>query len=117
MGDADELETVFVNLLDNAVKYSGGEPRISIRARKTAMNSRVAILVRDQGIGLQLGELKRIFKRFYRASDPAALGVRGTGLGLFIVRSIVKRHGGRVTAESRGAGRGTTFLVQLPLAK
>ncbi|HMO80574.1 MAG TPA: HAMP domain-containing sensor histidine kinase [Pyrinomonadaceae bacterium] len=117
LGDADELETVFVNLLDNAVKYSGGEPRISIRAKKAAMNSRVAVLVRDQGIGLQLADLRRIFKRFYRASDPAARDVRGTGLGLYIVRSIVERHGGRVTAESKGAGRGTTFLVQLPLAE
>lgn len=117
LGDADELETVFVNLLDNAVKYSGGEPRISIRAKKAAMNSRVAVLVRDQGIGLQLGDFRRIFKRFYRASDPAARDVRGTGLGLYIVRSLVERHGGKVTAESKGAGRGTTFLVQLPLAK
>lgn len=117
LGDADELETVFVNLLDNAVKYSGGEPRISIRAKKAAMNSRVAVLVRDQGIGLQLADLRRIFKRFYRASDPAAREVRGTGLGLYIVRSIVERHGGKVTAESKGAGRGTTFLVQLPLAE
>ncbi len=116
LGDAEELESVFVNLLDNAVKYSGDDPQISIRTSKSGLNKRVAILVRDKGIGLQSGEHKRIFRRFYRASDPSAREVRGTGLGLFIVKSIVEKHGGRISAESKGSGRGSTFLVQLPLA-
>lgn len=116
MGDADELETVFINLLDNAVKYSGKGPRISVRIRKTGLNNRVAVIVKDQGIGMELADLKRIFRRFYRVPSQEARQARGTGLGLFIVRSIVEKHGGKITAESKGAGRGSTFLVQLPLA-
>ena len=60
---------------------------------------------------------KRIFKRFYRMHGPLATRVKGMGLGLFIVRSVARRHGGRAWAESAGPGRGSTFIVQLPLAK
>ena len=61
-------------------------------------------------------ELKRIFKRFYRVGDPAAKGTKGTGLGLSIVKAIVEKHGGKIRADSKGEGRGTTFLIQLPEA-
>jgi two-component system, OmpR family, sensor histidine kinase SenX3 len=66
-------------------------------------------------VGISAGELKRIFKRFYRIPGAVAARVKGTGLGLFIVRSVVARHGGKVFAESEGPGRGSTFTVQLPL--
>jgi signal transduction histidine kinase len=115
LGDADELRTVFVNLLDNAVKYSGDDKKISIRTKRTSLNNKVDVFIRDNGIGIPAPELKRVFKRFYRVSDEAAKGAKGTGLGLAIVRSIIAKHGGRIRADSKGPMRGTTFVVQLPL--
>lgn len=115
LGDAEDLLTVFINLLDNAVKYSGPDRRISIRTKRSALNNKVDIFIRDNGIGIAAGELKRVFKRFYRVSDETVRDKKGTGLGLAIVRSIVERHGGRVRADSKGEGRGSTFVVQLPL--
>ena len=70
--------------------------------------------VKDQGPGIPKTELKRVFKRFYRVPGPLASRVKGTGLGLYIVRSVAKRHGGRAWAESEGPGRGSTFVLQLP---
>lgn len=116
IGDLDELRTVFINLLDNAVKYSGDDKKISIRVKRSALNSRIDIFIRDNGIGMPVTELKRIFKRFYRVGDPAAKGTKGTGLGLSIVKAIVEKHGGKIRADSKGEGRGTTFLIQLPEA-
>ena len=115
-GDPGELQTVFVNLLDNAVKYSGEEKKISIRTKKSPLNNKIDILLKDNGIGIPASELKRIFKRFYRVTGPAAKDAKGTGLGLAIVKSIIEKHGGKITAESKGHGRGTTFLIQLPAA-
>ena len=76
----------------------------------------VAVRVKDQGVGIPNTELKRIFRRFYRVPGTLAMRVKGTGLGLFIVRSIVEKHGGRAFAESDGAGHGSTFTIQLPSA-
>ncbi|MBX3290673.1 MAG: HAMP domain-containing histidine kinase [Acidobacteria bacterium] len=115
LGDERDLESAFMNLLDNAVKYSGDEPRISIRVRKTGLGNRLAIRIRDNGIGISGSELKRIFKRFYRSPEAPATGAKGTGLGLFIVKGIIERHGGTVSADSKGTGRGSTFLIELPL--
>lgn len=115
-GDESELQTVFVNLLDNAVKYSGEEKKISVRTKKSSLNNKIDILLKDNGIGIPTAELKRIFKRFYRVTGPAAKEAKGTGLGLAIVKSIIEKHGGKITAESKGPGRGTTFLIQLPAA-
>ncbi len=116
MGDAAELQTAFINLLDNAIKYSSGAPKISIRTKKGPMNKRVDIFFKDHGIGIPSADLKRIFKRFYRVANPSGAEKKGTGLGLFIVKSIVEMHGGKVSAQSRGEGLGTTFLVQLPIS-
>ena len=115
MGDEAELRTAFVNLLENAVKYSRDEPKISIRLKKAKNNRSVEIFIKDNGVGIQSSELKRIFKRFYRVVEPTSADTRGTGLGLFIVKSIIERHGGRVSAQSRGDGLGSTFLVKLPI--
>lgn len=115
VGSEADLRTAFSNLLDNAVKYSGNEPKISVRVKKAALKNKAEIVIKDQGLGIPPADLKRIFKRFYRVPEGAAAQTRGTGLGLFIVQSIVKRHGGRVSAQSRGEGTGSTFLVQLPL--
>lgn len=116
LGDHDLLQTVFLNLLDNAVKYSGEEKKITVRVKASSIRNTVEVYVRDSGFGIPTGEVKRIFKRFYRASEGKAKRVKGTGLGLFIVNSIVRRHGGKVRAESKGEGRGSTFVVQLPRA-
>ncbi|HEY2865843.1 MAG TPA: HAMP domain-containing sensor histidine kinase [Pyrinomonadaceae bacterium] len=109
-GDRDEIQTAFKNLLDNAVKYSGVEPKISVRIKPSPLG-RADVFIKDNGIGIAPTDLKRIFKRFYRAS---ATKTKGTGLGLSIVQAIIVRHGGRVGAESKGEGKGSTFWVQLP---
>ncbi len=116
MGDAADLQTALINLLDNALKYSSDSPKISIRTKKASMNKRVDIFIKDNGIGIPSADLKRVFKRFYRVKNPSGGEPKGTGLGLFIVKSIVERHGGKVSAQSRGEGLGTTFLVQLPIS-
>jgi signal transduction histidine kinase len=113
-GDAAELQTAFTNLLDNAVKYSSAEPRISVRIKKSG-EKKVQIFIKDNGIGLEPGEMKRVFKRFYRVSNVSTQEKKGTGLGLFIVKSIIERHGGKVWADSKGESKGSTFIVQLPL--
>ena len=113
LGNPEELRTVVFNLFDNAVKYSGEQREIVVDVRTPDMD-KVLLSVRDLGIGIPRSELKRIFNRFYRATNPLAGQVKGTGLGLFIVRSIARRHGGDVYAESEGEGRGSTFTVRLP---
>jgi two-component system, OmpR family, sensor histidine kinase SenX3 len=112
-GDIDELRAAFSNLLDNAVKYSDDEVRVSVSV-STLDEKRVAVRVADEGIGIPNAQLKRIFKRFYRVPGRFMARVKGTGLGLFIVHSVVQKHGGRVFAESRGLGHGSTFTVHLP---
>ena len=113
-GDAEELQTAFVNLLDNAIKYSNGEPKISIRTKTSALNNKVDILIKDTGMGIPPGELKRVFRRFHRVPGENGARTKGTGLGLAIVKAIIEKHGGRVRAQSRGPGHGSTFVVQLP---
>jgi signal transduction histidine kinase len=112
-GDADELRAAISNLLDNAVKYSDQEVLITA-AVSVVDEKRVAVEISDRGIGIPRAQLKQIFKRFYRAPGHFMRRFKGTGLGLFIVRSIVKKHGGRAFAESEGEGRGSTFTIQLP---
>ncbi len=115
-GDAAELQTVFTNLLDNAVKYSMDAPRISVRV-KSADDDKVQVFVKDSGIGIAPAEIKRIFKRFYRVANLSTQEKKGTGLGLFIVKAVVKKHGGKIWVDSRGEGKGSTFIVQLPKKK
>jgi two-component system, OmpR family, sensor histidine kinase SenX3 len=115
IGDADELKAAVSNLIDNAVKYSEGSPSISISLQETADNSRLALKVADRGAGISPHELKRVFRRFYRIHGMS-VRAKGSGLGLFIVRSVAKRHGGKAFAESEGAGRGSTFTILLPRA-
>jgi signal transduction histidine kinase len=113
LGDSEELRAAVSNVLDNAVKYSGDQVDISVRL-DTPDEKLVTLSVRDQGVGIPAGELKRIFKRFYRVSNRSLSHVKGTGLGLFIVRAIARKHGGRVFAESEGEGRGTRVVMELP---
>ncbi len=112
--DRDRLDQVFENLIGNAVKYSpnGGEVRVIVRK----VDGEVHIAITDEGIGISRDELDRIFNLFYRSPDPRAGHVGGLGLGLYISREIVTRHGGRLWAESSERG-GSTFHVSLPLAE
>ncbi len=112
-GDPEELHTAVTNLLDNAVKYSPDGVHISVQL-SVPDEANVVLRVRDRGVGIPQNELKRIFKRFYRVRQRGRSRVKGTGLGLFIVRSIAKNHGGRVFAQSDGAGKGTTVTLELP---
>ena len=113
--DMEEVQAAIANLIDNAVKYSGAEVHIQVEM-ESVDGKYVAVRVRDQGAGIAKGELKQIFKRFYRVPGVHGARVKGTGLGLYIVRSVAKRHGGRVWAESDGPGQGSTFVLQLPIS-
>jgi two-component system sensor histidine kinase SenX3 len=114
--DFDEVRAAVSNLIDNAVKYSGSDVRVGVEIER-AEGKYVSVRVRDQGPGIPSGELKQVFKRFYRVPGALASRVKGTGLGLYIVRSVAKRHGGRAWAESEGLGHGSTFILQLPAEK
>jgi signal transduction histidine kinase len=112
-GDPEELRTAVANLLDNAIKYSGEQVDVSIRL-ETPDEKHVRLSVQDHGVGIPPAELKSVFKRFYRVSNRSLAHIKGTGLGLFIVRAIAKKHGGRAFAQSQGEGHGTTVVLELP---
>lgn len=115
-GDAGDLQVIFTNLLDNAVKYSGDEVKIRVLLEITE-DAKFEIRVKDSGVGIAPNELKRVFKRFYRVSGESAKTVKGTGLGLFIVETLIKKHKGKIRVESGGLGKGSEFIVQFPRAK
>jgi len=113
LGNPEELRTAVFNLFDNAIKYSGKDKDIVVDVVLPNIDT-ISLSVRDHGIGIPAPELKRIFNRFYRVPSAAAGQVTGTGLGLFIVRSVARRYGGDAFAESEGAGLGSTFTLRLP---
>jgi signal transduction histidine kinase len=116
LGDADELRAAVLNLVDNAVHYSRDAVRVTVELLSLEP-ARIAVRVTDEGIGISETDLKRIFRRFYRIPEAVAMRLKGTGLGLFIVSAVARKHGGRVFAESEGPGRGSTFTLQLPLGR
>lgn len=115
LANPEDLRTAVLNLLDNAVKYS--PQGVHVRCRLSIEHYTWAVLsIRDTGLGIPAHDLRRIFKRFYRAASNDRVKIKGTGLGLFLVRTIVRQHGGDVRALSEGSGKGTTMIVKLPLA-
>ncbi len=113
LGSDEDLRTAVFNVLDNAIKYSGEHVDVRVRLAMPD-DKRVVLSVQDQGVGIPPDDVKSIFKRFYRVSHRSLAHVKGTGLGLFIVKSIAQKHGGRVFAESAGEGHGTTITMELP---
>jgi signal transduction histidine kinase len=115
-GDIDEVRAALSNLIDNAIKYSGNLVHVTVETARVD-GKYIAVRVKDQGAGIPKTELKRIFRRFYRIPGAVSGRAKGTGLGLYIVRSVAKRHGGRAWAESEGPGHGSTFVLQFPISK
>ena len=115
-GSAEDLRTAVFNVIDNAVKYSG--ENIDVRVRlETPDEKRIVLRVQDQGVGIAPDDVKQVFKRFYRVTHRSLSHVKGTGLGLFIVKAIAQKHGGKVFAESAGEGEGATITMELPRAE
>ncbi|MGA8868440.1 MAG: HAMP domain-containing sensor histidine kinase [Candidatus Sulfotelmatobacter sp.] len=115
LGSAEDLRTAVVNVLDNAIKYSGDH--VDVRVLLAVPDEkRVVLSVQDHGVGIPADDVKQIFKRFYRVTHRSLAHVKGTGLGLFIVKAIAEKHGGKVFAESDGEGHGTTITLELPRA-
>ncbi len=114
-GDPHDLDVLFGNLLSNAVKYSdaGGTIRVVVT---TEGDGDLVVAVSDDGIGISEEDRERLFREFFRSTNPEALTRPGTGLGLAISARIVARHGGRIGVESE-LGRGSTFRVVLPQAR
>ena len=114
MGEARKLHQILVNLVSNAIKYSepGTQITLSVRGDRSAVRFEVS----DQGVGIRKEHMPRLFEKFYRADDPAVRRTSGTGLGLYIVRSLVMMLGGQVHVRSR-PGKGTVFIVTLPRAE
>jgi signal transduction histidine kinase len=112
-GNPEDLRTAVLNIIDNAVKYSPDGAHLTV-VLSVESDAWVMVSVADQGLGIPQPQLKLIFRRFYRVPNRAILRVKGTGLGLFLVRSIARQHGGDAFAESAGEGRGSTVHLQLP---
>ena len=110
--DPDRLEQVFVNLVDNAVKYGKASGRVVIKGR--TVHGHVELCVTDDGPGIPAEARERVFERFYRLDKARARDAGGTGLGLAIVKHIIQSHGGKVWVES-AAGRGAQFYFTLPV--
>lgn len=111
MIDPEEMSMVLRNLFENAVLYSPQSPEIMVELIKTGTH--IQLSVQDNGSGLESKELKKVFERFYRTNSSGE-NVRGTGLGLYIVQSVIKGYGGTVRVTSDGAGKGCTFILKLP---
>ena len=113
LGSDEDLRTAVFNVLDNAIKYSGEQVDVRVLLNMPD-EKRIVLSVQDHGVGIPPDDLKSIFKRFYRVTHRSLAHVKGTGLGLFIVKSITEKHGGKVFAASEGEGEGTTITMELP---
>ncbi len=114
--DLDKFKQVIANIIDNSIKYT---PTGSIVAslKKDAQKSTILFAIKDTGIGMAQGVIPKLFAKFSRAENANAVNIRGTGLGLYVAKEIVRAHGGKVWAESEGEGKGSQFYVELPADK
>ena len=115
LGIPEDLRTAILNLLDNAIKYSPAGVHIICRLAITRYTW-ATLTISDTGLGIPANQLKRVFHRFYRVPGRDLVKIKGTGLGLFLVRTIARQHGGEITAESPGPNLGSTLTLKLPLA-
>lgn len=107
------IKTVFDNLVDNTIKYSISALEIKVTFKRTT--KKVEIEFEDNGIGIPQDEIKKIFQKFHRLYDKDIPNVKGTGLGLYVVKEIIKNHKGKVSAHSDGKGKGAKFKIELPV--
>ena len=112
--DKNAILQVFYNLVDNAIKFSGTSRQIDINL--LSKDDELLLCVKDYGIGISSKDQEKIFDRFYRCDEPQRMGIKGSGIGLTIVKKIMEAHNGRLTLESR-PGEGSTFCVHLPIYK
>ncbi|QQD85430.1 ATP-binding protein [Jeotgalicoccus sp. ATCC 8456] len=110
--DADKMNQVLTNLLDNAIRYTKANDTITISAKQNSENH-VTIKLSDTGTGIKRENIKHIFDRFYKVDEARTRGKHGTGLGLYIVKNIIEKHGGEISVES-DFGKGTTFIITMP---
>lgn len=110
-GDAEKIRAVFQNLIENAIKYTLLDGEIQITSKH--VNNEVLLTVADNGIGIPVEQQPTVFTKFFRAKNALKVDTSGSGLGLFIVRQIVERHGGKIWFES-AVGKGSTFFILLP---
>ncbi|MCX8105691.1 MAG: HAMP domain-containing histidine kinase [Ignavibacterium album] len=113
--DVNAFKMVIDNLIDNSIKYTTGELKINVVVKSSL--GKVEIHFTDNGIGISPKEQKNIFQKFYRIYDEDIPNVKGTGLGLYWVREIIKNHKGKISVRSEGKGKGTTFIIELPIVK
>jgi len=111
--DREAMTLVFNNLIDNAMKYTPGEFKITIQTMCTERHFVLKFI--DQGIGIKTEDQKHIFEKFFRITNSHIPNIRGTGLGLYLVREIVKDHGGSITVHSEGLNKGSTFILEFPI--
>ena len=112
-GDQDKLTQVFDNIMNNAIKYSPNGKNITVRVRQNYNHNRVSISIKDEGVGIPLVHIDKIFNRFYRVDKSRQRTMGGTGLGLALAKNIVEAHKGRIWAQSR-EGYGSIIFVTLP---
>lgn len=111
--DRNSIKTVFDNLVDNSIKYSTSPLEINIKFKRNSKKAEIEFS--DNGIGIPNDQIKKIFQKFHRIYDKDIPNVKGTGLGLYVVREIIKNHKGKVFAFSEGKGKGSKFKIELPI--
>lgn len=113
--DKNAIKIVINNLIDNAIKYSTNRPKINLKIKCGI--KKIIIEFKDYGIGIPLDEQKKVFNKFHRIYNHEIPNVKGTGLGLYWAREIIKSHGGSISVSSEGKNKGTTFKIELPIYK